>query len=164
MEPPDHVHYSQELRPYSLALLCVTFAVLATDRVLFREGRRQRWLAALAILGCLYSPYFAALVILTFVSWWLLDTAATGRPEEAGRAKRALAGSPAVLLGLGLAYLLHVDHPHGRAVTASVVLLLTFAQVNGSAGAKKRNCEPAPLAVDRYGRNTRPIVCSPSSR
>jgi len=101
---PIHVHYSQELRPYSLALLCVALTVIATDRVLARVDGRRLGLAALAILGCLYSLYFAALV-LAFVGWLILDTAITGRPEEAGRARRVLAWSPALLLGLGLAYL-----------------------------------------------------------
>jgi hypothetical protein len=104
---PIHVHYSQELRPYALALLCVTLAVIAADRVLDRVGgsRGRRFgLAALAILGCFYSLYFASLV-LVFVGWLILDTAVTGQPEEAGRARRVLAWSPALLLGLGLAYL-----------------------------------------------------------
>jgi hypothetical protein len=101
---PLHVHYSQELRPYALALLCVTLAVIAADRVLARVDGRRLGLAALAILGCLYSLYFAALV-LTFVGWLILDTAVTGQPEEAARARRVLAWSPALLLGLGLAYL-----------------------------------------------------------
>jgi len=104
---PVHVHYSQELRPYALALLFTALAVLAADRALDRiAGRRGRrlCLAALALLGCLYSLYFAALV-LAFVGWLILDTAVTGPPEEAGRARRALAWSPALLLGVGLAYL-----------------------------------------------------------
>jgi hypothetical protein len=104
---PIHVHYSQELRPYALALLCATLAVLTADRALDRvagsRGRRLG-LAALALLGCLYSLYFAALV-LAFVGWLILDTAVTGQPEEAARAKRVLAWSPVVLLGVGLAYL-----------------------------------------------------------
>jgi uncharacterized membrane protein len=101
---PLHVHYSQELRPYALALLCVALAVIAADRVLACVDGRRLGLFALAILGCLYSLYFAALV-LTFVGWLILDTAVSGQPEEAGRAKRVLAWSPALLLGLGLAYL-----------------------------------------------------------
>lgn len=101
---PLHVHYSQELRPYSLALLCVALTVIAADRLLARVDGRHLGLAALAILGCLYSLYFAALV-LAFVSWLILDTAITGQPEEAGRARRALAWSPALLLGVGMAYL-----------------------------------------------------------
>jgi uncharacterized membrane protein len=101
---PIHVHYSQELRPYSLALLCVALAVFAADRVLARFDGRRLLLAALAILGCLYSLYFAALV-LAFVGWLILDTAITGQPEEARRARHVLAWSPALLLGLGLAYL-----------------------------------------------------------
>ena len=72
--------------------------------MLARVDGRHLGLAALAILGCLYSLYFAALV-LTFVGWLILDTAVTGQPEEAGRARRVLAWSPALLLGLGLAYL-----------------------------------------------------------
>ena len=102
---PLHVHYSQELRPYSLALLCVALAVLAADRALARVGWRRLGLTALAILGCLYSLYFAALVTLTFAGWLIVDTALTGSSEEAGRARRILARSPFLLLGLGLAYL-----------------------------------------------------------
>ena len=101
---PLHVHYSQELRPYALALLCEALAVIAVDRVLSRVDWRHLVLAALAILGCLYSLYFAALV-LSFVAWLVLDTVVTGQPEEAGRARRVLVWSPALLLGLGLAYL-----------------------------------------------------------
>lgn len=101
---PLHVHYSQELRPYSLALLCVALAVTAVDRLLARVDGRHLGLAALALLGCLYSLYFAGLV-LAFVGWLILDTAITGQPEEAGRARRVLLWSPALLLGLGLAYL-----------------------------------------------------------
>ena len=101
---PIHVHYSQELRPYSLALLCLSLSVIAADRVLARFDGRHVGLSALAILGCLYSLYFAALV-LAFVGWLILDTAITGQPEDAGRARRLLAWSPALLLSLGLAYL-----------------------------------------------------------
>lgn len=101
---PLHVHYSQELRPYALALLCVALSVLAADRVLARVDGLRLGLAALAILGCLYSLYFAGLV-LVFVGWLIADTAVSGEPEEAGRARRVLAWSPALLLGLGLAYL-----------------------------------------------------------
>jgi 4-amino-4-deoxy-L-arabinose transferase-like glycosyltransferase len=101
---PLHVHYSQELRPYALALLCVALAVAAVDRLLARVYGRHLILAALAVLGCLYSLYFAGLV-LVFVGWLILDTAITGRPEEAGRARSVLTWSPALLLGLGLAYL-----------------------------------------------------------
>jgi hypothetical protein len=102
---PVHVHYSQELRPYSLALLCGTLTVIAADRLLVRVEGRRLGLAGLALLGCLYSLYFAALVLFLFVGWLILDTAVTGRPEEAARARRVLAGSPALLLALGLAYL-----------------------------------------------------------
>lgn len=101
---PLHVHYSQEIRPYSLALLGVTLAVIAADRALARVDGCRLGLAALAILGCLYSLYFAALV-LTFVGWLILDTAVTGQPGDAGRARRVLAWSPALLLGVVLMYL-----------------------------------------------------------
>ena len=101
---PIHVHYSQELRPYALALLCAALAVVAADRAIERMDLRRLGLAALAILGCFYSLYFASLV-LVFVGWLILDTAVTGPPEEAKRARRVLAWSPALLIGLGLAYL-----------------------------------------------------------
>lgn len=101
---PLHVHYSQELRPYALAMVWVALAVVAADRVLERVDWRHLALAALAILGCLYSLYFAVLV-LGFVGWLILDTAVTGQPEEARRARRVLAWSPVLLLGIGLAYL-----------------------------------------------------------
>ena len=101
---PIHVHYSQELRPYALAMLWVALAVVAADRLLARVDGLHLVLAALAILGCLYSLYFAGLV-LAFVGWLILDTAVIGQPEEAARARRVLAWSPVLLLGLGLAYL-----------------------------------------------------------
>jgi len=101
---PIHVHYSQELRPYALALLCVALAVVAADRAIDRVNWRRLGLAALALLGCFYSLYFASLV-LVFVGWLVVDTAITGQPEDAQRARRVLAWSPALLIGLGLAYL-----------------------------------------------------------
>ncbi len=163
---PVGVHYSQELRPYSLALCLMVAALVLLDRLLDGpaeltpgeriglerstnkvpgtfvaadeepgtfEGRSQiggsvgkvpgtfgmgegRMAVAvgvgafLAVVGCFYSLYLSALVMVP-LGWMTLE-GAVGRLEEdplaAGRRRRArrlVVVSPLLLVGLGIAYL-----------------------------------------------------------
>src|SRR6185295_11521202 len=114
---PLHVHYSQELRPYSLALFFVALALVAGDRLLEHPGRLDPprvALFALAVLGCFYSLYFAVLVLVP-VGWLVLE-AAFGPPavegegegsegEARARARLLLRFSPLFALGWALAFL-----------------------------------------------------------
>ncbi len=102
---PYHVRFSQELRPYSLALFLVCLALAALDRFLERPGAPRLAALYLACLAAAYALYTAALVLAIAAAALLAEDALSGTPGRRRSARRFLAWSPIFLLGLGLAYL-----------------------------------------------------------
>ena len=91
---PFHVRYSQELRPYSLALLLLTVSLLLLDAWL--EHPRATTLAALyvACLATAYTLYLAAFVLALAAGAMLVEDAFSDAPRRRRRARRFLAWSP----------------------------------------------------------------------
>jgi predicted membrane-bound mannosyltransferase len=123
---PIHVHYSQELRPYALALFFVALAVVAVDRALDHVDGRRLGLAALALLGCLYSLTGRAVLVAALcgtvgVELLLLHANHWSSPRYDLIGWLFLP----VLAGMGTGFLLRL--PGGRAVTAAALLFLVFA-------------------------------------
>ncbi len=105
---PFLVHYSQELRPYPLALFCAALSLSTADRLL--SGFRTDRLIAFffAVLATLYAHYLAA-VVLAPIAWLAVERAFGRRPDqdldERLEARRCLRWAPLLVLGWGLAYL-----------------------------------------------------------
>ena len=100
---PYHVRYSQELRPYSLALVMVVGAMLCATSLL-RRSSMVGWAGlTLLVTGCLYSLYVAALVAVPLA---VLAGEFTARGGEVGRARarRVLGGLVVVGLLAGAAF------------------------------------------------------------
>ncbi len=100
---PFHVHYSQELRPYSLALLCAALSLSAADRLL--ESAHPVRVAAFfsAVLATLYTHYLS-FAILAPLAWLGVERAFGAEGETRRRARRLLSASPLFGLGWFLAY------------------------------------------------------------
>lgn len=101
---PVHVFYSQELRPYSMALFFVVVALTCTQLLLAGPGRRWLWAGlGVALVGALYSLYFAATVALPLLV--LAGARAIDPdPEVARVARQRLRSLPWLVLGVGAAY------------------------------------------------------------
>jgi 4-amino-4-deoxy-L-arabinose transferase-like glycosyltransferase len=102
---PFHVRYSQELRPYSLALLLLCLSLALLDLWLER-GKAWRLVALyLACLATAYTLYLAAFVLALAAAAMLVEDAfATDFPRR-GRARRFLLASPVFAGLLFLGYL-----------------------------------------------------------
>lgn len=60
---PFHVRYSQELRPYSLGLLCFVGTIWLVERARRGDSKHAWLLVALGLLACFASLYLDALVV-----------------------------------------------------------------------------------------------------
>jgi hypothetical protein len=102
---PFHVHYSQEVRPYSLGLFLTALTLLLVDRYLERPSG-WRLVAVLAgAVAVAYTMFLAALVLLLAGSTLVLDDALTGSESRRQAARRLLRLSPALILFIAVAYL-----------------------------------------------------------
>lgn len=102
---PMHVFYSQELRPYSMALFFVVAAIACAQELWVGSGRAWLWaILFAALLGVLYSLYFAATVALPLLVL-VAARAVDPDPEVARRARGRLRHLPWLVLGVGAAYL-----------------------------------------------------------
>jgi hypothetical protein len=156
---PIHVHYSQELRPYALALFFVALAVVAVDRALDHVDGRRLGLAALALLGCLYSLTGRAVLVAALcgtvgVELLLLHANHWSSPRYDLIGWLFLP----VLAGMGTGFLLRL--PGGRAVTAAALLLLVFAQALGvvSDHHLRQDWQRVAEAVDELWRPGEPVL------
>ncbi len=102
---PYHVRFSQELRPYSLALFLLVLALVALDRFLERPGAARLAALYLLCLGTAYTLYTAGLVLAIAAGALLLEDAFAADPARRRTARRFLAWSPLFALALALAYL-----------------------------------------------------------
>ena len=102
---PFHVRYSQELRPYSLALFLLVLSLLALDRHLEKPGSVRLGILWLACLATAYTLYMAALVLAIAAIAMLLEDAFSRDGGRRRSARRFLAWSPVFAAALFLAYL-----------------------------------------------------------
>jgi mannosyltransferase len=102
---PFHVRYSQELRPYSLALLLLCLSLLALDRFLEAPTLPRLCALYLACLATAYTLYTAAFVLALAAAALLIEDAFAPDPGRRRASLRFLAWSPAFVFALWLAYL-----------------------------------------------------------
>lgn len=128
---PFHVRFSQELRPYSLALFLLCLSLWSLDRFLERPGVPRLIALYLACLATAYAQYLAALVLGIAAAALLVEDAAVPQPDRRKAARRFLAWSPIFVFALWLAYLpwwpVVLDVAHRPAVAARAPLSLERA-------------------------------------
>jgi len=99
---PLHVHYSQELRGYSLALLFVALSLLAADRAGARPSRRT-WLGlSLAVAASWWSLYVTAFALPALAALALSPRGEAGALRQRAR---GFAGALALAAALYLPWL-----------------------------------------------------------
>jgi hypothetical protein len=100
---PVHVRYSQELRPYSIGLFFLVMALWRFDVLVENPTRRNAVWLWLACLGCLYSLYLSAgiLLLLTVVT---ILRAQSREPTQRLTARRLTKGLPGFAAALLAAY------------------------------------------------------------
>ena len=91
---PFHVRYSQELRPYSLALLLLCLSLLLLDLWLERGGLWRLIPLYLACLASAYTLYLAAFVLALAAAAMLAEDAFALEAARRRRARRFLLASP----------------------------------------------------------------------
>lgn len=102
---PFHVRYSQEFRPYALAVFTVLIALLTLDRYLDQPGVTRLTLLFLACVAAEYTLYLGALILAIASGSLLIEDALTATPERRRAARRFLLASPLFGLALWIAYL-----------------------------------------------------------
>jgi hypothetical protein len=103
---PLHVHYSQEVRPYSLGLFLTALALLLIDRYLEKPGALRLVAVLASAVAVAYALLVAAMVLFIAGGSLILDDALTASTEaRRASARRLLRWSPALLLLIALAYL-----------------------------------------------------------
>ncbi|MEP6800720.1 MAG: glycosyltransferase family 39 protein [Acidobacteriota bacterium] len=102
---PFHVRYSQELRPYALALFLLSLALLSLDRYLERPGLTRIVVLYAASLATAYALYFAAVVLALAAFAMLAEDALGADPSRRSAARRFLLTSPLFCAALAAAYL-----------------------------------------------------------
>ena len=102
---PFHVRYSQELRPYSLALFLLSLSLLSLDRYLEKPAAGRLLVLWLACLGTAYALYLAAVVLALVAAAILAEDSFSADAERRRAARRFLLWSPAFVGALFVAYL-----------------------------------------------------------
>lgn len=102
---PFHVRYSQEFRPYALALFLLALALVCLDRYLDRPGLARLLALYLACLGTAYALYFAAVVLALAALAMLVEDARGADPARRSAARLFLLRSPLFCGALAAAYL-----------------------------------------------------------
>ncbi len=102
---PYHVRFSQELRPYSLALFLLCLALCALDGFLERPGTWRLAALYLACLATAYTLYTAGLVLAIAAAALLVEDAFSEALPRRRSARRSLAWSPVFVLALAAGYL-----------------------------------------------------------
>ena len=100
---PVHVHYSQELRPYSMGLFFLVLALWRFDVLLAKPTYRNASLLWLVCLGCLYSLYLSAGILLVLAGAAILASLARD-PARRLVGRRLVAGLPGFTAALMAAY------------------------------------------------------------
>ena len=102
---PFHVRYSQEFRPYALALFLLSVALLSLDLYIERPGLARLLALYLASLATAYALYFAAVVLALAALTMLVEDARGADPARRATARRFLLASPLFCAALAAAYL-----------------------------------------------------------
>lgn len=102
---PVHVRYSQELRPYSLALLLLCLSLWLLADWLERAGIVRLLLLYLSCLATAYTLYLAAFVLGIAAAGMLIEDAFAADPRRRARTRNALRWSPAFIAALFVGYL-----------------------------------------------------------
>jgi hypothetical protein len=102
---PYHVRYSQELRPYALALLLVCASLLLLDRYLERPGAVRLAALYLASLATAYTLFLAAVVLALAGAVLVAEDSFSVVAERRRAARRFALGSPLFGLALFAGYL-----------------------------------------------------------
>ncbi|MFY9551661.1 MAG: glycosyltransferase family 39 protein [Thermoanaerobaculia bacterium] len=102
---PYHVHYSQEVRPYSLGMLLTTSTLLFIDRYLDKPGWRRLLLVVCGSIAAAYTMFLAALTLLIAGATLVLEDALLAAEPRRRAARRLLIWSPAFALAVGVAYI-----------------------------------------------------------
>lgn len=123
---PFHVRYSQELRPYSLALFLLCLSLLCLDRLLERPGPGLLAALYLASLATAYTLYLAVVGLALAGGALVIENAFCADPVRRRTARRLLRWSPALIAALWLGYLpwwpVVVDVAHRAALTPPLPL------------------------------------------
>ncbi len=102
---PFHVHYSQELRPYSLGLFLLALSLLSLDRYLAEPGPRRLAALYLSCLATAYALYVSALVLAVAAGAIVAEDCFSADPRRRRAARRFLRTSPLFAAALWLGYL-----------------------------------------------------------
>jgi hypothetical protein len=102
---PFHVHYSQEVRPYSLGMFLTVLTLLLLDHYLENPSAPRLVAVLISAVGVAFSLFLAALVLLLAGGSLVLDDALTGSDARRRVARRLLLWSPALLALVAVAYL-----------------------------------------------------------
>ena len=102
---PFHVRYSQELRPYALAMLLLCLSLLCLDWYLERPDGRRLAVLFLVSLATVYTAYIPQILLGLAGLALLIDDGVGADSPRRANARRALLASPVFLLALWLAYL-----------------------------------------------------------
>jgi hypothetical protein len=102
---PFHVHYSQEVRPYSLGMFLSALTLLLVDRYLDKPGVLRLTWALLSAVAVAYTMLLAALVLALAGGVLVIDDALAGSSARRPPARRLLSWSPALIVLIALAYL-----------------------------------------------------------
>src|SRR5438445_716192 len=87
---PYHVHYSQEVRPYSLGLFLLVASLLCLERSLDRPSAPRILLLFAACTATIYALYLAGLLLVMVAPALLLEDAFDPDPRRRGIARRFL--------------------------------------------------------------------------
>lgn len=101
---PYHVHYSQEVRPYSLGLFLLTASLLSLERFLERPSSGRLLVVFAASSATMYALYLSALMLAVTAAALLLEDAFDPDPRRRSTARRFWTWSPLFAAALAFAY------------------------------------------------------------
>jgi hypothetical protein len=101
---PYHVHYSQEVRPYSLGLFLLAASLLWLERCLEKPSPGRVLAVFAAFTATMYALYLAALLLVLTAPALLLEDAFDPDRQRRSNARRLWKWSPLFAAGLALAY------------------------------------------------------------
>ena len=101
---PYHVHYSQEVRPYSLGLFLLVASLLCLERSLERPRVPRLLLLFVACTATIYALYLAGLLLAMVAPTLLLEDAFDPDPRRRLLARRFLLWSPLFASAVAIAY------------------------------------------------------------
>jgi dolichyl-phosphate-mannose-protein mannosyltransferase len=101
---PYHVHYSQEVRPYSLGLFLLAASLLSLERFLEKPTASRFLVVFSASLATMYALYLATLLLAVTAAALVLEDAFDPDPRRRSTARSFVKWSPLYAAALALAY------------------------------------------------------------